>query len=446
ELSRMAGMEYVIDSVFVDLYADGSYRGTYQLCERIQVQKTRLDIRDLEEDTEKLNEKALEEYPHIAVNANSVSEYRTDSYKYYDIPNDPEDITGGYLLQFQQANRYGYKAESGFVTSRGQGVQIDGPEIASQKQVLYIRKFMQELEDAIYSDTGYNSLGKHYSEYMDVDSLAAAYIIEEFSMNIDAGKTSFYMWKDSDLTGDGKLHFSPVWDYDLAYGTFAKSIKNSDGESGWSLNTNNLFAAYFPIDGYAPENTPESGLCTEGISWLGKMYKKDEYKKQVAKVWFERFVPALDELVKGDDPKLLETAESILPSAEMSNRRWHTYGGKQYCVFGDRSGKDFMESVDMLRVFAENRMNYLSGIWEPTTFICGDIDIDEKITAGDAAFLLQKALVSTFEMPVQKYTENWFEYSDVDCDGSITANDALTVMQKALAATFEMPAEKLKSN
>ncbi|MBR1738633.1 MAG: hypothetical protein IJ736_16785, partial [Firmicutes bacterium] len=143
-------------------------------------------------------------------------------------------------------------------------------------------------------------------------------------MNIDAGTTSFYMWKDSDLTGDGKLHFSPVWDYDLAYGTFGRTVKNSDGESGYSLNTKNLFAAYFTVNGYAPDNTPESGLSMEGISWLGKMYKKDEYKKHIADVWFDRFVPALNELIKGEDPGIIEMAKYILPSAEMSNRRWHT--------------------------------------------------------------------------------------------------------------------------
>lgn len=51
EMSRAGGMECVMDSVFVDLYADGSYRGTYQLSERVQVQKQRVNIRDLEEET-----------------------------------------------------------------------------------------------------------------------------------------------------------------------------------------------------------------------------------------------------------------------------------------------------------------------------------------------------------------------------------------------------------
>ena len=171
EISRAGGMEYVMDSVFVDLYADGSYRGTYQLTERVQIQKQRVNIRDLEEETELLNNNELDEYPQIlsGIPENSNDQYVVNSYKYYDTPNDPDDITGGYLLQFQLPGRYSYKAESGFITSRGSVIEIDGPEYASKEQVLYIRNFVQEMEDAFYSETGYNSKGKHYSYYIEVD-------------------------------------------------------------------------------------------------------------------------------------------------------------------------------------------------------------------------------------------------------------------------------------
>ena len=446
ELSRKVGMEYVIDSTFVDLYADGSYRGTYQLCERIQVQKNRLDIRDLEEETEKLNEKALEEYPRVMVGANNINDCKVNCYKYFDIPNQPADITGGYLLQFQQWNRFYYKADSGFVTSRGQVVQIDSPEYASKDQVLYIRGFMQELEDAIYSDTGYNSLGRHYSEYIDVDSFAAAYIIEELSMNIDAGATSFYMYKDSDKNGDGKLHFCPVWDYDLSYGTFGKTAKNSDGDIAWSKSVDNIFAAYFPINGYAPENTPESGLPTEGVSWLGKMYKKPEFKKVIAKVWFDKFEGILDKELEGENPGIFDYARAIQPSAEMSNARWHTYGGAEYCVFGDKSGKDFMESVDILRDYAQKRKVYLSTVWaeyyEQFTPTYGDVDCDRAVTASDAAFVMQKTLAENVELPIEGVTGDWMKFADVSKDGSLAADDAVFILQKALNESYTMPAEK----
>lgn len=99
EMCRAAGMECVMDSVFVDLYADGSYRGTYQLSERVQIQKNRVNIRDLEEETEQLNSLALSEYPQKVNGADTAKDYIENSYKYYDIPNDPEDITGGYIRQ-----------------------------------------------------------------------------------------------------------------------------------------------------------------------------------------------------------------------------------------------------------------------------------------------------------------------------------------------------------
>lgn len=51
------------------------------------------------------------------------------------------------------------------------------------------------------------------SDYIDIESLARMYLLQEFSMNLDSGITSFYLYKDSDLTGDGKLHAAPVWDF-----------------------------------------------------------------------------------------------------------------------------------------------------------------------------------------------------------------------------------------
>ncbi len=387
EMCRAAGMEYVMDSVFVDLYADGSYRGTYQLYERVQIQKNRVNIIDLEEETEKLNSLDLDEYPQVVNGAANAKEYMENSYKYFDIPNNPADITGGYLLQFQQWSRYGYKAESGFVTSRGQAFEINGPEYASKEQVEYIRAFMQDAEDAIYSETGYNSKGKHYSDYLDVDSLITAYLALEISMNVDGTTTSFYCWKDSDLTGDGKIHFGPAWDFDFSYGNFGASRSNSDGNSGYSLWTDNLFAVYFPISGYN-----DSGRPTLGVSWVGQLYKEEAFVKQVAKIYVDRFEPVLSNLTEGDEPYLMQMAESIRPSAEMSNARWHTYGGREYCVFGSSSGATFMDSVDLVRVFAQKRANWLSELWTPYVIVRGDVNSDGEFDLIDI-IILQKWLL-----------------------------------------------------
>ena len=396
EMCRAAGMECVMDSVFVDLYADGSYRGTYQLYERVQIQKNRINIRDLEEATEKLNSNDLESYPQKIVSASNAYEYKENSYKYYDIPNNPEDITGGYLLQFQQWNRYGYKAASGFVTSRGQAIAVDFPEYASKAQVEYIRSFVQDMEDAIYSDTGYNSKGRHYSEYLDVDSFVTAYLVQEISENIDATYSSFYLWKDSDLTGDGKLHFSPAWDFDLAYNNFPTLRVNSDGNIGYSYRPDNLFAAYFPIHGYedgGKTSSSGSGRPTVGISWIGHLYKNEDFVKRISEVYFTQFEPFLYSLTEGESPYLMQMADSIISSAEMSNARWHTYGGAAYCVFGSSSGETFMDSVEIVRSYIERRSNWLGDFWKPYTYINGDVNGDGEFNISDVV-LLQKWLLA----------------------------------------------------
>ena len=429
EMCRAAGMEYVLDSVFVDLYADGSYRGTYQLYERVQIQKNRVNIRDLEEETEALNSGRLEDYPRKTEGASKLNEYIENSCKYYDIPNDPEDITGGYLMEFQQWNRYGTKAKSGFVTSRGQAVDLKSPECASKAQTEYIRSFVQDAEDAIYSETGYNSKGKHYSEYIDVESLALAYLVQEITLNPDGTFTSFFLWKDSDLTGDGKLHFGPPWDFDLCYNSFATSRANSDGKIGYSAKYNNLYTAYFPINGYDNGGIAYSlvsGRPVAGRSWVGELYTHDDFAALAAELYYERFEPFMDRLTDGESPYMAELAESIRQSAEMSNARWHTYGGKDYCVFGASSGADYMGSVEIVRSFAERRKNWLSSFWSEYKYIRGDVNGDGSFNVADA-LLLQRWLLAAPDSELAKWRAG-----DMCGDGVLDVFDLCTMKRELI--------------
>lgn len=431
EMCKAAGMECVMDSVFVDLYADGSYRGTYQLSERVQIQKNRVNIRDLEEETELLNVLALSDYPQRVSGADSAKDYMENSSKYYDIPNDPEDITGGYLMQFQQWNRYGKKCDSGFVTARGQAVGIEGPEYASEAQISYIRAFVQDAEDAIYSETGCNAKGKHYTDYLDTDSLITAYLVQEISENIDATFSSFYLWKDSDRSGDGKLHFSPAWDFDLSYNNFPTVRVNSDGQKGYSYRPDNLFAAYFPIHGYddgEQTSSSGSGRPAAGRSWIGQLYQDEAFVRRTSELYFARFVPFLRRLTAENRPYLTVLAESIRPSAEMSNARWHTYGGKSYSQFGyATSGANFMESVEKTGDFIRQRADWLCELWQPETFVRGDVNADGVFNAADAVLLQQWLLAAPGTALVQSNA------ADLSEDGRLNAAD-LTVMKRELLA------------
>lgn len=428
EIARAVGIDYIMDSVFVDLYADGSYRGTYQLSERVQVQKNRVNITDLEEKTEALNDLDLEKYERVAVNA-GVREYKQDSYKYYDIPNNPKDITGGYLLEFKMAGRYP-DVSSGFVTKRGQAVEIVGPEYASKEQVLYIKEFMQDLEDAIYSSTGYNSKGKHYSDYIDVDSLIKGYLIEEISMDIDGYCESFFFWKESDSAGDGKLHCGPVWDFDFAYYNYNAIRNNWDGDVGYSWELKRLFAAYFPISGYNADDGKDS--ITTGVSWIGTLYKRGDIVKRTAEIYFKDFYPYLNKLTDTEQDGgalLTKMGEKIQPSAEMNNARWHMYGDGQYKVFGPKHGDNFTECVDFLRNFIVKRSDWLADLWQPmisenASYIKGDVNMDGVFNQQDLKMLQQWLHASNGRL-------TYWKAADFNNDGMINIYD-LCLMKRAL--------------
>ena len=375
-MARQGGLTYTMDSAYVDLYCDGSYRGTYQIYEKVQVQKHRVAITDLEEATEAVNAKALKEYTEKAAGSAdaAVKEYITDTYRYYDIPNNPADITGGYLLQFQLYNRYKTSKSdySGFVTKRGQAIQICGPKYATKKQVEYIRSFVQDLEDAIYSPTGKNAKGKSYTDYVDLDSLLIGYLIQEITSNNDGQWTSFYLWKDSDKSGDGKIHYGPVWDFDLAYYNYSHAVEDftgmwtgadGKGQKFYTGRADNLYVMHQAVSGYGnggQENTANLG-------WLGTLYLKET--DRISELYYGKFDQYLKDLSEKDSDgssQISAVADTIRPSAEMNLIRWHMFGkGAPYKQLGPNTGTTYSDHIEWVRSWVERRRTYLRSEWLP---------------------------------------------------------------------------------
>ncbi|MBR5362904.1 MAG: CotH kinase family protein [Oscillospiraceae bacterium] len=351
-MSRNAGLTFTPDAVFIDLYLDGDYRGVYQLTERVQVHPERVGITDLEKATQALNEKPLGEYRRQTVGGTLNGE-ENGSYQYYEIPNDPEDITGGYLLEFQVRSR----AKNGeFVTDRGVIFDVCSPEYASKAQTEYIRGFVQALEDAVYSDTGCNSLGRHYSEYLDVDSLALGYLIQEITENTDGFTTSFYFYKESDLTGDGKLHYGPVWDFDLAFQNYSMAVTDPDGETHYSVVPETIYARYVPVSGYSPETAPLTGITDR--SWILRLWGDDAFARRAALLYEQKFDAYLAALT---DPSggIMQMRDAIAPAAEMNRIRWHMFGGKPYKPIGPENGTTYAECVEYIRSNLAKRRAFL---------------------------------------------------------------------------------------
>jgi len=426
ELSRNAGVDPALEYIYADLYSAGEYKGTYQLLERVEIQKNRINITDLEKKTEKINDKDLNLYERKVKIASSPSEYLEGSCKYYDIPNNPKDITGGYLLEFQMWNRYGYKAPSGFVTEKGQAIDLKSPEYISEAQMSYIQTFVQDFEDAIYSDTGYNDKGKHYSEYIDVDSLVRAYLVQEITMNIDATFASFFLWKDSDLTGDGKIHFGPSWDFDLSINNLYTYYNNGEGIISYSSKPNNIFVANFPVNGFKLHQFDTgSGRNTYGLSWISQLYRRKEFYKKVCEIYFSEFNDYLCSLCNKKSngrTGIEEMADTIRKSAEMNSIRWHTFDTHP---LGKSNGDTFDVCIGYISDFLSKRQKYLSELWYPT-IKSGDVNDDNSTDILDIIMLKKYILIDT------DYTAINLNNSDINADGNINIIDFNLLISQVL--------------
>lgn len=314
DMADQIGLTDPVKYVYVDFYANHQYLGNYMLCEKVEVGTNRVDITDLEKATEKLNSAGLDTYSRGGdVNSNAAG-----SYKYYNIPNNPNDITGGYLLEFDYANRYLDEA-CGFVTNHGVPVVIKSPENASKAQVEYIRAYVQAAEDAIYSASGYNSDGKHYSEYIDVDSAVLHYLQEEWCKNPDGGFSSFYLYKDSDLSADNKIHFDQVWDFDTSFGNLTNQNFGMDGANKWWIKS---------------------------VRWYKALFAHDEFVQQVETAYHDTVLPVSQELTAA----LPAYKDQLSASAAMNFLRWD----RNAVITGD-PGSSFADSIDYIAAFIAAR-------------------------------------------------------------------------------------------
>jgi len=232
EVAEAMGLPFTPKSVFVNLYIDDEFYGLYQLIEKTQIGDNRVEIFDLEEETDKLN--AGVDYDELDImTTHAYGNPNLRFATYVDGIKDPEDITGGYLVELD--NLYYYREKCYFQTTHGNTYVVKSPENASRAQMEYISNLISEAEDAIYSPSGYNFKGKHYSEYFDVESLVQLYMAFEMTKNWDSYVGSTFFYKDKD-DGDSvsKIYSGPVWDFDNTYGNQAQGDFHTDKTGLWA--------------------------------------------------------------------------------------------------------------------------------------------------------------------------------------------------------------------
>lgn len=331
DIAKGIGLSFTPDAEYVDVYANGEFLGNYLLIEKIEIGENRVNISNLEEQMEAMNpDKLLEEYEFFME-----QQGRLFSTKGYRIENQPQDITGGYLLEIETSDRYGLEA-SGFITSRMQPVVFTSPKYASYEQVSYIANRYQDFEDAIFSEDGYSPYtGTYFADYIDMDSFARKYLVEELTKNLDSAFTSQFFYKPADSVST-KFFAGPAWDYD-------KAIAGSGvTEAGIDLHDPNGF--------YASTQTKDSDI------WYA-LYRQEEFRELVIEIYKEEFEPMVRNIAQN---RVDLYAEYMMDSAMNNAIRWQVFVEETTVEGKERL---YQEKVAELSDFMNLRLDFLNQEW-----------------------------------------------------------------------------------
>lgn len=323
ELAGELGMSFVPQSRMVDLYINNVYYGNYYLSEKVEVSKERVSIRDMAEtmnmaygDSELGKLKSVE-------NAEGTRKWTEAVYE-------EEDLSGGYLLERELGTRYAEEI-SGFVTDRGDYYVLQNPRYASREQVDYIADLVQELEDAVNAEDGVHpKTGKHYSEYMNVDSFLQKYLVEEISKNYDGGVTSSFFYKPQDAVSS-QIYAGPVWDFDVAFGNCNLDEIASNPIGVTRLN-NHVY----------------------GTELFAKLYEKEDFYNALTALYEEKALPYLQSLLAGGIDEMVSESRQ---SAKLDSIRWENLENRyQYY-------QDYDNDVRYLKYFIQKRIDFLNKVW-----------------------------------------------------------------------------------
>lgn len=344
DMSVAAGLKPGIQCEPVNLYYDGEYRGTYLLCEKVEIGSGRVDVNDLEGDNEDANP-TVDDFDDLEVKTGKTANGAT--YIYCEGMQTPDNYTGGYLLEMDTAPR-AMAEKCYFITTHGYYIVVKSPEYCSKTEMDYIASYYQDFEDTVYNGGIHPENGKTLADYATLESLAQCYIINEWTKNPDGYRTSSYFYKDAD---SDIMTVGPIWDYDLSFG------------SSWG-------------EFVAPCAKPE-GYFTLYSNFAGQLYKIGAFRQAVHDSYLGTFSPLIEEtlLAESSNSGLLQSISGyqaeLAPSAKANGIIWN------------RSEAAILDNTAALRSYITTRSAWLKeafGSWNSETIapLNTYIDVEES--------------------------------------------------------------------
>ena len=299
ELSRRFGLAYTPYCHPVDVVLNGEYRGCYQLCDQIEVNKNRVNITEM----------------------------------------DPEDVTlpklsGGYLIE---VDAYASTESSHFYSTLGTPVTIKSPddEDIVNAQTRYITDYFNRMENAVFA-SNFADPETGYRRYLDLDSFLKHFMVGEMSGNTDT-YWSVYMTKDRE---SDKFFTGPVWDFDIAF-------DNDQRTYPIEAHTDYIFAS-------------KGSVASEAMRrMVNRIVKEDEGARQrLLELWSEaRDTKGIDET------SLLEyvdkTVELLNESQKLNFLRWNILSERVH--ENPQASGSYEGEVAIVKNFIRKRLPQLDG-------------------------------------------------------------------------------------
>ena len=299
ELSRRFGLAYTPYCHPVDVVLNGEYRGCYQLCDQIEVNKNRVNITEMEPEDVALPE-----------------------------------LSGGYLIE---VDAYASTEASHFYSTLGTPVTIKSPddEDIVNAQTRYITDYFNRMENAVFA-SNFADPETGYRRFLDLDSFLKHFMVGEMSGNTDT-YWSVYMTKDRE---SDKFFTGPVWDFDIAF-------DNDQRTYPIATHTDYIFAS-------------KGSVASEAMRrMVNRIVKEDDGARQrLLELWSEaRNTKGIDET------SLLEyvdkTVELLNESQKLNFLRWNILSERVH--ENPQASGSYEGEVAIVKNFIRKRLPQLDG-------------------------------------------------------------------------------------
>ena len=237
------GMTWAADSVFTELYVNGSYRGSYQLVQSVKIDSNRVPA-------DKKLGAVVENDPHFK--ADKVPGFKGAS---------------GMPFAFKDPDEWKAVAEgtAGAVWDDARGEWLD-PEGLTQAKVTAVKEMIRVFEAVLYGKNGKRNWATtdpttlaecswadfdltrdaltaaewnraktcDWEDFLDLASGVDFILVREFTKDTDADFFRSAMYTIDDYSNPtGKIRMGPVWDFDLSAGLHGKSESKVGEPTGW---------------------------------------------------------------------------------------------------------------------------------------------------------------------------------------------------------------------